>query len=335
MRAIGAADVDKLLEDADVEELLSNQAACFKALSSKSSLVQSPHRTKIETEQHTLLFMPSRLSGANAAIKVVGVPKSGSAGLPSTTAVFDERTGQVSAIINSAKLTALRTAAGSALATRLVSSVDAKHLMVFGTGAQGKAHIELILHVRPKIESLTLWNRTAPRGQELAQWAKRRYPNLQISVIVGDESLQAAVASADIICTCTNASSPLFDGQWLKEQVHLNSIGSYTPYMQEIDQKTVLSATKVIVDSRDACLLEAGEHIRSVQEGHRHPETDWVELGEILGEIENDKSEVLEKWNGKRSIFKSVGISAQDSAVANWIAEAAQLRGLGTMIENF
>lgn len=144
--------------------------------------------------------------------------------------------------------------------------------------------------------------------------------------------LTHAVSSADIICTATSSTKPLFDSSWVKMGTHINLVGSYTRDMVEVDDELILRAGKVVVDSREACEMEAGELISAGITGD-----DMIELGELIHvdgrRLEDEVMRV--RAAGDVTIFKSVGVGLQDVAIANVIVDKAKSLGIGTRIENY
>ncbi|CAO3667353.1 unnamed protein product [Rhizopus microsporus] len=282
-----------------------------------ASKVQSPQRVGVKSSFHHVLFMPSRLE-ETTSIKIVSVPtKDGKGGLASTILVLNEETGITEAIINADALTAVRTAAGSALATRHLAKSNAKNLVIFGAGAQARSHVDMMIAVRPTIKKIAIWNRSGERRDKLIEELKLAYPDREF--IPTDQDLQSQVEQADIICTCTNATKPVLFGKWLKPGVHLNCVGSYTPDMHEIDPEAVNTIERIVVDSVEACSHEAGELIKSSR-----PE-DWLEIGQLTQEVDaNEKNKI--------TLFKSVGISLQDSAIAGFMVNLAKEKKMGTRV---
>ncbi|KAF7722351.1 hypothetical protein EC973_003195 [Apophysomyces ossiformis] len=322
IRVLSKADVDSLLFQREssvaleIVDLMADTFATYTATKgTDSKSAQAPQRMGVVTDAHKVLFMPSRLHHTTS-VKVVSVPTGDTkTGLPATILVLDEATGSVEAVMNASALTAVRTAAGSALATRYFAVENAKHLVILGAGAQARAHVDMMLAVRPSIEHICIWNRRAERRDALIKEIQADYPSHH-AVAVDD--LEAAVRKADIVCTCTNASEPVLQGAWLKDGVHLNCIGSYTPAMHEVDSETIQRVTSLVVDSIEACKEEAGELIKSSK-----PE-DWVELGQIVLDKHVQRSKI--------TLFKSVGISVQDSAVAGFILKKAKQANLGSVV---
>ncbi|KAG1047962.1 hypothetical protein G6F43_009621 [Rhizopus delemar] len=281
--------------------------------------IESPHRIGVKMDSHQALFMPSRL-GETTSIKIVSVPtKDGKGGLPATILVLNQHTGSVEAVLNAADLTAVRTAAGSGLATRYYADPNAKNLVVFGAGAQGRSHVDMMIAARPTINRIAIWNRGDERRNKLINELRDSYPNREI--VSANEDLENEVRQADIICTCTNATSPVLFGKWLKSGVHLNCVGSYTKNMHEVDAETIKKAELIVVDSIDACSLEAGELIKSSQ-----PQ-DWLEIGQVATSKMN-----VEQSRNKITLFKSVGISVQDSAISGLMVKLAKENKEGTIV---
>ncbi|CAO3646727.1 unnamed protein product [Cunninghamella echinulata] len=242
--------------------------------------------------------------------------------------VLDEPTGHVQAIMNATGLTAVRTAAGSGVATRYFANPEAKRLVVLGAGAQGRSHIDIMIATRPSINHITIWNRGQERRNKLVELMKTIYPT-RTFIGVGDEGdgdFEKAVQQADIICTCTNSSSPILKGQWLSPGVHINCVGSYRLDMHEVDSDTIKKTTNILVDSIEACGHEAGELVQSSQQDQ------WTEIGSIvLNRKENQEQGQLYDPKGI-SLFKSVGISVQDSAIAGLMVKNAEKNQLGSVV---
>ncbi|RUS33797.1 hypothetical protein BC938DRAFT_483837 [Jimgerdemannia flammicorona] len=339
VRILSHSNVTSLLNAASPMSLLELMARTFHTFSNVPGATQVPHRMTVKTDAHKVLFMPSSLQDVGTAIKIVSVPTKGqTSGIPATTLVIDEETGEVKAVVNARALTAVRTAAGSALATLHLSSPTSTHLLIFGSGAQSRSHIDLILAIRPTLTHVTIWNRTAGRLDSMVSELRTLHPSVTFRTIVGSGSayIASAVRQADIICTCTNTSTPLFNGADVKPGAHLNCVGSYTPDMEEVDQVTVGKARMVVVDSVEACKLEAGEFIREVNEGRRTYDDGWIEIGRLVdaeGKIVEGVVRGVRKEEEDVTIFKSVGISVQDCAIATWVLGRAEELSIGNLVE--
>ncbi|KAI8352454.1 hypothetical protein EDC96DRAFT_517991 [Choanephora cucurbitarum] len=315
IRVLSETDIKCLLTQGGTKlalEIIDLMAKTFSKYSGHSTDIQSPQRISVSTDLHKVLFMPSRLE-TTTSIKIVSVPSDDrSSGLPATILVLDESSGSVEAIMNAVALTAIRTAAGSGVATNYYANPDSRNLVVFGAGAQGRSHVDMMIAIRPTIQQVAIWNRRQARRDRLIEELKRDYPDRLF--VSANEALESYVREADIICTCTNATEPVLFGKWLKPGVHLNCVGSYQLHMHEVDAETIQRAELIVVDSTSACAHEAGELVLSSQ-----PEA-WVELGQVV---------LDQKDRQKITLFKSVGISVQDSAIAGLILQQAKNRGLG------
>lgn len=308
MLVLSSSDVDALVAGISPDELCQLMAAVFKRVSGNSGIVM-PHRLSVRTESRDTLFMPSRVDPYGTAVKIVSVPTSGgSNGLPATTLVMDEASGGVKAVVNARNLTATRTAAGavwspagiittkespgSLLATRLALGPSASpHVLVaFGAGAQIAAHVTLLLqHYSESLNRCIIYNRSLnARAEMLTESLRRDFASVTFVVRqlpgdshgVGDDvnSYQSDLKSADIICAATPSTKALFPSSFVRSGTHLNLVGSYTPRMMEVETSLIHRAGLLIVDSRSACMLEAGELIAA---GLR-PE-DMCEIGELVG----------------------------------------------------
>ncbi|KAG2232598.1 hypothetical protein INT48_009807 [Thamnidium elegans] len=325
---LSQTDIDKVLSQGDAKvanQVIDLMQTTFEKFTQGQTneqfalAAQSPQRISVSTDSHKVLFMPSRLD-TTTSIKIVSVPtKEGVSGLPATILVLDENTGSVQAVMNAGALTAVRTAAGSGLATRLYAHAESKNLVVFGAGAQGRSHVDMMIAVRPSLERIAIWNRGQKRKLELIQELQEAYPTR--TFVSANEELETEVQKADIICTCTNATEPVLFGKWLKDGVHLNCVGSYRMDMHEVDTETVKRAEVIVVDSVEACAHEAGELVKSSKS------QDWLEMGNIFLNKLDTKQDV-----SKITLFKSVGISVQDSAIAGLMVTRAKEEGLGNIV---
>ncbi|KAF9926365.1 hypothetical protein FBU30_004029 [Linnemannia zychae] len=361
VRVLSLEHVATVLKDVNVEDILTSQAKAFHAYSVNKT--QTPQRSTLETPHHKTLIMPSRIDTLTSTVKIVSIPRADSKnGLPGVSVVLDNKTGEPRGLVNARLLTAIRTAAGSALATRAI--FDAKKneqdkkaltLVVFGSGAQAKAHIQLLTFVLPQINKVIICNRTLPRARDLvheltSECSIKSIDLSAFSISTGEttpisvpysgslqEQLKEIVQSADIICTCTNSKEALFPGEWVRSGTHFNMVGSYTPEMHEVDQ-TLISRAWTWVDAKKECEHEAGEFILA----KKLTRQDGIvaELGEVFGEngLLNKAAfpkELTEAGRGYKdvTIFKSVGIAAQDVAITALVLDQAEAMDLGSVVE--
>lgn len=191
---------------------------------------------------------------------------------------------------------------------------------MLGAGAQGRAHTDMVIAERPSVQHITIWNRGQERREQLVRELQAAYPTRTV-VGVDLNTLEPSARDADIVCTCTNATDPILRGAWLKPDVHLNCVGSYRMDMHEIDADSVRQTECILVDSVEACAAESGELVASSEP------TAWTELGQVVLEKRDTTQDKL-----KRTLFKSVGISVQDSAISGLMVKRAKERNVGVCV---
>jgi len=194
------------------------------------------------------------------------------------------------------------------LATRRLANEDAARLLIFGGGVQATSHLEAMLAVRP-VEHVTVVSRTSERAEALAAAAR----GSGIASVVGTPR---DVAEADLICTCTSATSPLFDGRWLKAGTHVSAVGTHLPTARELDGATIGRA-KVVVETRAVALAEAGELVLAIQEGVVGADHVRADLKELLS------GTIVRTSHDDVTVFKSVGLAFEDLAVARAALDAS------------
>jgi len=216
-------------------------------------------------------------------------------------------------------LTALRTGAGSGVATRALAREDAKVLTVFGAGGQARSQIEAVRAVRD-IREVRIVSRSGASAQALA--AELEGVEARALSDAAD-----AVHGADVICAATTSATPVFPDEAVSAGVHVNGVGSFKAEMQEIDPAFLLRA-RVVVDARDAALEEAGDLIIPIREGLFGEDHIAADIGEVLdGRAEGRTSAA------QMTYFKSVGNAVQDVAVGLLAVREAERLGLGQTIE--
>ena len=285
-----------------------------------------PLRVGLDVPGHNgvTLFMPAYLSADDQmAVKIVSVFNDNPAkGLPlihAMVVVVDAVTGAPAAVMDGTVLTALRTGAASGAATDLLARQDAHTAAIFGTGTQGRTQLEAVCAARP-VRDAWVYD-VAP--EQAAAYAKEMGQRLSLAVHVAETPAQA-VRQADIICTATTSSSPVFDDADVRPGTHINAIGAYTPQMQEVPVETVVRA-RVVIDHREASLAEAGDLLIPLQQGLMTEAHISAELGEIAAGVKPGRTSPEEI-----TLFKSVGVAVQDVAAASAVLAAAQRLGLGT-----
>ncbi len=272
-------------------------------------------------------MMPAHLSDIEAmGIKVVSVfPGNHGTAYDShqgAVLLFETRHGRLLAIIDASEITAIRTAAASAVATRALANDSAGDLAILGTGVQARTHLEAMRVVRP-VHRVRVWSRNAGHARRYAEREGDRH-GLEIEV---SPSVQVAVESADIICTTTAAPEPILMGEWISPGAHINAVGSSVPFSRELDTNAIVRS-RLFVDRRESTLNEAGDFLFPKKEGAVGDNHIRGEIGEILlGKIEGRRSAE------ELTLFKSLGVAVEDVASAHHIYQQARARGMGTLVE--
>lgn len=237
-------------------------------------------------------------------------------------ALFDAQNGRPLAILEASEITAIRTAAASGLATRLLAREDASELAILGSGRQARTHLEAMAAVRP-LNKVRVFSPHREHREGFAAEARRRSSLLVRAV----DSAEEAVRGADIICTTTTSADPVVHGSWIHPGAHINAAGSSVASDRELDTASVLRA-RLFVDCRESTVNEAGDFLIPKKEGAVTDEHIQGELGEILlGSIQGRQSA------DEVTLFKSLGVAVEDLAAATYVYTEAKDRGVGTEVE--
>jgi len=270
----------------------------------------TPIRSTVETPSGSLMVMPAA-GDAGVGVKLVTLspenPRLGLAFVNAVYVLFDRVSQAPEAVIDGAALTALRTAAVSGLATRWLANDDAGRLVIFGAGVQARSHLDAMIAVRP-VERVTVVSRSPERADALAIAAR----TLGVEAVVGTAD---AVVEADLICTCTTSPTPVFEGDRLTAGVHVNAVGAYVPDDRELDTDTVRNA-KLVVETREAALAEAGDLLIPIGEGAIGPDQVVADLQELVRGV------TVRTSRADVTVFKSVGIAFEDLALARAAVDA-------------
>ena len=278
------------------------------------------------SDQDFFILMPGEMkSPACFGAKIVslhpGNPAQGRPAVQGFVTLFERSSGAPVALMDGARITAIRTAAASALATRELARHDAASHGIFGTGVQAVAHLDAISCVR-KISKTLVWARDADKARLFAQLQARR---TGMTVEAVDDPAEAA--TCDIISTVTNASQPVVHGEWLVPGAHLNLVGAHEPAHRELDSDGV-ARSSVYVDSRQGALSEAGDLLIPISEGRFGPQHIIGEIGEVLLGTVPGRTE-----NQQITLYKSLGIVAQDLFAAEHILREALGKAKGQVVE--
>ncbi|TMQ59427.1 MAG: ornithine cyclodeaminase family protein [Candidatus Eisenbacteria bacterium] len=317
-------DVSKLLPMAECVDLM---AEALRTLSRGHAVL--PLRTAVWLPDRSGLLgvMPAYLGAPpSMGLKAVSVmPGNHGTEYDSHQGVvllFEIEHGSLLAVIDATSITAIRTAAVSAAATRLLAREDAGDLAILGSGVQAASHLEAMRVARP-IRRVRVWSRDAAHARSFAERESARYG----SPVEAVADPRAAVERADLICTTTASREPVLRGEWLSPGVHINAVGSSFATGRELDTPAVKRA-KLYVDRLESALHEAGDFLIPRTEGAIGEDHIVGEVGEaFLGRIEGRRS-------GKEiTLFKSVGLAVEDLAAAHHVYEKARESGAGIAIE--
>ncbi len=260
--------------------------------------------------------------------------------VPATIMMLNADTGEVKAILSATYLTAARTAAGSAIATRLcLSTRGINSLVVFGAGLQAQEHIVAMTCIFDNIENVTIINRSRERAEKLTSYLPQLLPRTQISFILQSHTneVEHAVRSANVIVTATNSNAPLFQGNWVTSGCHINGIGSYTSEMKEVDEELV-DRCQVVYDTVEALSVGDLKHLidkKSIQSNKQRPP---FLLGDLMAQpeillLDRANSENHTTRPADCTFYKSVGTAIQDICTASKCVQNAKQLGLGTFID--
>ncbi|MEO8612631.1 MAG: ornithine cyclodeaminase family protein [Chloroflexota bacterium] len=280
--------------------------------------------TSLPDQHGYLITMPSVVSGA-MGVKIIsvmphnhGTPYDSHMG---AVMLFEAEHGVPLALIEAGAITAIRTAAVSGVATRLLACKDAGDLAILGSGVQARSHLEAMAVAR-QLRRIRIWSRDPEHAQAFAAQESARV-GIQIEPM---ETVQAAVTGADLICTATASAEPVLQGNWVADGAHLNVVGASLPTARETDTALMVKA-RLFVDRRESTMKESGDFLIPKQEGAIGDDHIQAELGEVL----------LGQNPGRRSpdeitIFKSLGLAIEDLASAQVIYAKAQAHGIGTSV---
>ena len=319
-----------VLSNAEVRELLP-VSECIDVMAQAlidlaNGDVWHPLRTVMRPpEEASLMGMMAAHRSAPAAdygIKVVCIfPGNRARGLEShfgTVTLFDGDTGAPLAIVDAGAVTAIRTAAVSAVATRELARAKADRLAVLGAGIQARAHLEALAVVR-SFASARIWGRTEAHARTVAEEA-----NVPFAVEVV-ASAREAVAEADVVATTTASPEPIIAREWLAPGAHINAVGSSIPTAREIDARTVADAA-LFADRRESFYAEAGDYLLALDE--IGPREVRAELGEVLTGAGEGR-----RTDDELTLFKSLGLAAEDLAAIEHLHRRATETGFGQRVE--
>lgn len=322
-----ASEISDLLPLSECVEVMDRAMRAFSSgeVTAPTRII-APLSSEGGNEPGYFILMPGEMkSPAHYGAKIVGLhpanPARGRPAVQGFVTLFERDSGKPVALLDGASITAIRTAAASALATRELARTDAASHGIFGTGVQAAAHLNSILCVRD-VNKVVVWGRDFDKAQQFAE-RHVRFTGLDI-VAVEDPAVAAA---CDIVTAVTNSPQPVLRGEWLRPGAHLNLVGAHEPGDREADSDTVARAS-LYVDSLDGALKEAGDLLIPISEQRIRPEDITGEIGDVL----------LRRVAGRTSqepitLYKSLGIVAQDLFAAEYILGEARNQGKGQLVE--
>ena len=260
--------------------------------------------TRAPDGQSLMGLMPAHRGGERPAWslkEIVVVPDNPTRGLDAhqgAVLLHDGRTGELRALLNASAITEIRTAAVSAVATRVLARRDARVVAILGGGVQARSHEEAMRAVLP--------------DAELRTWARR-----------DGGTPEHVLREADVVCTCTSAHEPILRREWLAPGAHVNAVGASIPSARELDSDTVVAAT-LFVDRRESALNEAGDLLLA------GVGADGIaaELGEVLIGAHPGRGAAEEL-----TVFKSLGLAVEDLAAAELVVRKAREQGVGAEVD--
>ena len=236
--------------------------------------------------------------------------------------LFEPEHGRPVALIDGAEITAIRTAAASALATNWLARNDAGDLALLGAGEQAQSHLRAMLCVRA-LRRVRVWARDRDKARIFAQAEGARH-GIEFEV---SDSVETAVREADIVCTLTKAREPILKGAWLAPGAHVNVVGSSVATAAEVDTAAVVRS-RFFVDCRNSTVHEGGEYLRALSQGA-------ISASHILGEIGEVAAGAVpgRRMQNDLTMYKSLGIAAQDLAAGYHVFQRAGAAGVGQVID--
>lgn len=323
---------EDILKAVDIKDIIEADKEALKNYSDGGSDI--PLRTVIDVDKDsssTAIFMPGYIKDKNAlGMKIIDIyPDNIEKGLvtsPSTMILIDKDNGFVKAILDGTILTRLRTGAVSGAATEVLSNEDARSFLLIGTGGQAGTQLEAVLAVRD-IEEAYVFDVNYERAEAFAKEMNEKLKCYGAKILAIKE-LDEVLGDVDIITTVTTSKKPVFDGNKVKKGVHVNSVGSYTPDMQETPPDLLMRADKIFTDTKEGVIEEAGDVIIPMNEGKISKEKVAHELGDLLlgREVGRESKEDI-TW------FKTVGFAGLDLVSGEKVYQLAKKKGIGTKIE--
>ena len=328
MLILSESDLRRLLTMRDV---ISAVEQGFQALANGNATVPERVHLNVTEQNGVMLDMPAYIGSSGAdcqgalGSKIVSVfEQNAQRNLDVVQGVYlliDHETGVPLSVMDGRFITAIRTAATSAVATKFMASPGEKRLAVFGAGVQARSHIEAMIEVA-KVGQVLIVSRSNENAKALAAHASATH-KLPCEIVSAEE----AAATANLICTCTNSPAPLFNGELIVEGTHINAVGAFSPSTRELDTVTIKKA-RVIIDHDSSAGREAGEILIPIREGAVNSGFVKGTLADVVsGRIAGRESQP------EITVFKSCGLAIEDLVTARLAYSRALSAGLGTRVQ--
>jgi ornithine cyclodeaminase len=238
-----------------------------------------------------------------------------------TVMLFDAANGRLKAVVDATEITAVRTAAASAVATDLLSRPDSNILAILGSGVQASSHLDAIPLVRPIAET-RIWSRNRDSADRLAG-SRGSAGHASVRVV---ESVAEALDGADIVCTTTASRDPILPGSLLEPGMHVNAVGSSVPFARELDSEA-LARSRIFVDRAESTVNESGDFLMARADGAVTDADIVAEIGELVIGARSGRGD-----DEEITLFISLGLAVEDVATADLIYQKAMKEGVGTSL---
>ncbi len=322
---VNQAEVERLLPMSDCITVMTDalMALAYGQVHLPLRMVVRPPEAK-----GVMALMPAYVSGENAAfgVKLIGVfngnPALGKDSHQGAVLLLSGETCEPLALMNASAITAIRTAAVSGVATRLLARAECGDLALIGSGVQARSHLAAMACVR-SIRRVRVVSRNFAHAQQFARDLQAAY-SFPIEAV---NTMEAAVRDADLIVTATSSSEPVLKRDWISHGAHLNVVGASQSFAREVDTAT-MAASSLFVDRRESTLNESGDYLFALRDGAIGPDHIRAEIGEVLigakpGRINQDEI----------TLFKSLGLAIEDLAAAEYVYRQAKSADSGTWVE--
>lgn len=322
-RLLTEQDVRRALDGVDLVRLMAEALGAFSA----GEVVQ-PVRSSVLVgpDKAVLALMPAHIAARSAlGAKLVTVfNRNAERGLPShfaTVLLFDDQTGMLRAVMDGSFITEVRTAAVSALAVRHLAGAPVRRMALVGCGVQARSHLRAIAQECPALQEVRVWSPFSDRSVFV-----REMTSATTAALIDAQSAEASVRDADLVVLVTSSPTPVVERRWVRAGALVVSVGACRPDHREMDPELV-AKSRLVVDSREAALVEAGDIVQGMVEGRFGPEHVLAELGAVV------RSGVPVRTTDRDVVvFKSLGLAVEDVAVAAVVLDRAAGSDLGQQL---